>query len=133
MKRLFALLFAAVLMNAGGAAELRAQDLTITNVRIVVGNGQVIEQGSIVIRNGRIASAGAAAAVTSGTRTIDARGLTAVPGFIDPHRHIMGGNSELWFKEQAAVRLQEFLEAGYTTLMSGGGPVPGIVPLEGRV
>ena len=133
MKRLFALLFAAVLMNAGGAAELRAQDLTITNVRIVVGNGQVIEQGSIVIRNGRIASAGAAAAVTSGTRTIDARGLTAMPGFIDAHRHIMGGNSEQWFKEQAAVRLQEFLEAGYTTLMSGGGPVPGIVQLKERI
>ena len=133
MKRLFALLFAAVLMNAGGAAELRAQDLTITNVRIVVGNGQVIEQGSIVIRNGRIASAGTAAAVTSGTRTIDARGLTAMPGFIDAHRHIMGGNSEQWFKEQAAVRLQEFLEAGYTTLMSGGGPVPGIVQLKERI
>ena len=133
MKRLFALLFAAVLMNAGGAAELRAQDLTITNVRIVVGNGQVIEQGSIVIRNGRIASAGAAAAATSGTRTIDARGLTAMPGFIDAHRHIMGGNSEQWFKEQAAVRLQEFLEAGYTTLMSGGGPVPGIVQLKERI
>ena len=70
---------------------------------------------------------------TNGTRTIDARGLTAMPGFIDAHRHIIGGNSEQWFKEQATVRLQEFLEAGYTTLMSGGGPVPGIVQLKDRI
>ena len=63
---------------------------------------------------------------------VDARGLTAMPGFIDAHRHIIGGNSDQWFKEQAA-RMQEFLEAGYTTLMSGGGPVPGIVQLKERI
>jgi imidazolonepropionase-like amidohydrolase len=133
MKRLSALASAALFLNAAAAADLRAQDLVITNVRIVVGNGQVIEQGSIVVRNGRIASAGATGAATNGTRTVDARGLTAMPGFIDAHRHIMGGNADQWFKEQATVRLQEFLETGYTTLMSGGGPVPGIVQLKERI
>ena len=115
------------------AADARAQDLTISNVRILVGNGQVIEQGAIVVRSGRIASVGAAAAAAAGTRTIDGRGLTATPGFIDAHRHIINGNSDQWFKEQAVVRMQEFLDAGYTTLMSGGGPVPGIVQLKERI
>ena len=124
------LVLVAVLMSA---ADLWAQDLTISNVRILVGNGQVIEQGAIVIRNGRIASVGAAGAATNGTRAVDARGLTAMPGFIDAHRHIINGNSDQWFKEQGAVRMQEFLEAGYTTLMSGGGPVPGIVQLKDRI
>ena len=133
MTRLLSIVFAALILIAAPAADLWAQDLTIANVRIVVGNGQVIEQGSIVIRNGRIASAAAAGAATNGTRTVDARGLTAMPGFIDAHRHVMGGNTEQWFKEQAAVRLQEFLETGYTTLMSGGGPVPGIVQLKERI
>ena len=133
MTRLLSPMFVALLIIAASAADLWAQDLTISNVRVVVGNGQVIEQGSIVIRNGRIASVGAAGAATNGTRTVDARGLTAMPGFIDAHRHIMGGNTEQWFKEQAAVRLQEFLETGYTTLMSGGGPVPGIVQLKERI
>jgi imidazolonepropionase-like amidohydrolase len=114
------------------AADARAQDLTISNVRILVGNGQVIEQGAIVVRSGRIASVGVAAAA-AGTRTIDGRGLTAVPGFIDAHRHIINGNADQWFKEQAVVRMQEFLDAGYTTLMSGGGPVPGIVQLKERI
>lgn len=133
MPRLLSTAFIAILMVAAGAADLWAQDLTISNVRIVVGNGQVIEQGAIVIRNGRIASVGAAGAATNGARTLDARGLTAMPGFVDAHRHIMGGNADQWLKEQAAVRLQEFLEAGYTTLMSGGGPVPGIVQLKERI
>ncbi len=48
------LVLAAVLTYA---VDVRAQDLTISNARIIVGNGQVIEQGSIVVRNGRIASA----------------------------------------------------------------------------
>jgi imidazolonepropionase-like amidohydrolase len=115
------------------AADARAQDLTISNVRILVGNGQVIEQGAIVVRSGRIASVGVAAAAAAGTRTIDGRGLTAMPGFIDAHRHIINGNADQWFKEQAVVRMQEFLDAGYTTLMSGGGPVPGIVQLKERI
>lgn len=133
MSRLFALTFLVCLINLGAVADLLAQDLVISNVRIIVGNGQVIEQGSIVIRNGRIASVAAGAANAPGARTIDARGMTAMPGFIDAHRHIMGGNADQWFKEQAAARMQEFLEAGYTTLMSGGGPVPGIVELKQRV
>jgi imidazolonepropionase-like amidohydrolase len=110
-----------------------AQDLVITNARIVVGNGQVIERGSIVVRNGRIAAVAPGVASVQGVQAIDARGMSVMPGFIDGHRHIMGGNSDQWLKEQAEVRMREFLEAGYTTLMSGGGPVPGIVQLKERI
>jgi imidazolonepropionase-like amidohydrolase len=59
--------------------------------------------------------------------------MTALPGFIDAHRHVMGGNDDRWFKEQSVDRMREFLEAGYTTLMSGGGPFPGILELKKRV
>jgi imidazolonepropionase-like amidohydrolase len=124
---------AVVLLTLAAALPASAQDLVVTNVRIIVGNGQVIEQGSIVVRGGRIASVGAVAAGAPGARTVDGRGLTAMPGFIDAHRHVISGNAEAWFKEQAAIRLQEFLEAGYTTLMSGGGPMPGIVQLKQRI
>src|SRR5688572_32325306 len=120
MRRLrFTGVFAA--LTLAGSMSASAQDLTISNVRIIVGNGQVIEQGTIVVRNGRIASVGAGGGA-AGARTIDGRGLTAMPGFIDAHRHIISGNADQWFEKQATARLQEFLEAGYTTLMSGGGP-----------
>ena len=131
MKRLAAILFSAALVHTSAATSVHAQDVTISNVRIIVGNGQVIEQGTIVVRNGRIASVGAGGGA-AGARTIDGRGLTAMPGYIDAHRHIIGGNADQWFKEQATARMQEFLESGYTTLMSGGGPVPGIVQLQER-
>jgi imidazolonepropionase-like amidohydrolase len=110
-----------------------AQSLVITNARIIVGNGQVIDRGSIVVRNGRIVSVAAGAANVQGVPAIDMRGLTAMPGFIDAHRHIIPGDSDVWLARDAAARMQEFLEAGYTTLMSGGGPVPGIIQLRDRI
>ena len=133
MKRLASVRLLSVLMIFGGAHDLWAQNLTISNVRIIVGNGQVIERGSIVVRNGRILSVAEGASGAPAAQAIDARGMTALPGFIDAHRHIITGNADQWLKEQAPARMQEFLDAGYTTLMSGGGPVPGIVELKQRI
>ena len=104
----------------------------LTNAKDRDGCRPVIERGSIVVRDGRIVSVAAGAATGQG-QTIDARGMTALPGFIDAHRHIMSGNDDRWFKEQSTDRMREFLEAGYTTLMSGGGPFPGIIELKRRV
>jgi imidazolonepropionase-like amidohydrolase len=115
------------------AGDLAAQDLVITNARIIVGSGNVISQGSVVVRGGRIVTVAQGPANAQGAPAIDAKGMTVMPGFIDAHRHIMTGDDARWFKEQAGIRMQEFLEAGYTTLMSGGGPVPGIVQLQQRV
>ncbi len=115
------------------AEDLAAQSLVITNARILTGTGTVIEQGSIVVRDGRIVSVAAGTAAAQGAQMIDARGMTALPGFIDAHRHVMGGNDDRWFKEQSVDRMREFLESGYTTLMSGGGPFPGILELKRRV
>ena len=133
MKRRPAVSLFSVLMIFIGVQGLWAQNLTITNARIIVGNGQVIERGSIVVRNGRILSIAEGASSAPPAQAIDARGMTAMPGFIDAHRHIITGNADQWLKEQAPARMEEFLDAGYTTLMSGGGPVPGIVELKQRI
>ena len=130
MNRLSTLVAIALAATASLAA---AQDLVITNARVIVGNGQVIERGAVVVRGGRIASVSAAAPNAPGGQTIDAKGMTAMPGFIDGHRHIIGGNAEAFFKERAPARMQEFLEAGYTTLLEGGGGLPGILQLRDRV
>ena len=122
-----------VLITLCAGREVLAQDLVITNARIIVGNGQVIDQGSVVVRAGRIASVAPGTATAQGAPLIDARGMTVMPGFIDGHRHIIQGNADQWFKTRAAAAMQEFLDAGYTTLMEGGGSVPGIIQLKEKI
>ena len=130
---------AAALLLGGCAATAAAQDLAITNARILDGAGTLIERGSIIVRDGRIVSvaaddaAPAGGASAAGVPTLDAQGKTVLPGYIDAHRHIIRGDDEQWFGEEAAARMQEFLDAGFTTLMSGGGPVPGILELKRRI
>jgi len=102
-----------------------AQDIAVTNARVVVGNGTVIDSGTVIVRGGKIVSVGAGSA-TQGLKTIDAKGMTAMPGFIDAHRHINTGPNE---KQQ----MQALLEAGYTTILSGGGPADGNITLRDHI
>jgi len=68
---------------SGATVSVFAQDLTITNARIIGPNASLIERGSILVRGGTIVSvAPGTPNATSGT-IIDARGMTAMPGFID--------------------------------------------------
>ena len=108
------------------AAPVLAQDLTITNARIIGANGTVIERGSIVVRGGKIVSASAGAPGAPAGRTIDAKGMTAMPGLIDAHRHINTGPDE-------KAQMQALLEAGYTTVLSGGGPADGNLTLKDHI
>jgi imidazolonepropionase-like amidohydrolase len=96
-----------------------AQSLVLTNARILDGKGGVIERGSIVVRDGMIASVAAGAAGSQGMRVIDVKGMTVMPGFIDSHRHPIGQGAD-WLKTEAPARMQEFLDAGFTTVLSAG-------------
>jgi len=110
----------------GGIASICAQDLTITNARVVVGNGTVIDRGSIVVRGGKIAAVTPGAPSATSGQVIDAKGMTAMPGFIDGHRHINTGPNE-------KAQMQALLEAGYTTVLSGGGPAEGNITLRDHI
>src|ERR1700683_490888 len=107
-------------------APLCAQDLTITNARIIGANGVVIESGSIVVRAGKIVSVTPAPPSAAAGKMIDAKGMTAMPGFIDGHRHINTGPNE-------KAQMQALLEAGYTTVLSGGGPAEGNITLRDHI
>src|SRR5215471_153076 len=99
------------------ARSANAQNLTITNARILDGTGRVIERGTIVVREAKIASVSASAPAGNGGRTINAGGKTVMPGFIDAHRHIVTGDPAQWLAQRAAQQFQEFLEAGFTTVL----------------
>lgn len=78
MKR--ALLLAAAALVAAPAV---AQNVAITNAKLVIGDGGApIEGGTVVIRNGRVVAAGRTVAVPAGVQRIDAQGKWVTPGIV---------------------------------------------------
>jgi imidazolonepropionase-like amidohydrolase len=130
MHRPVAYRFLVCLVSLGSAGlftqNLSAQDVAITNARVIVGNGTVIDSGTVIVRGGKIVSVSAGAANTQGLKTIDAKGMSAMPGLIDAHRHINTGPNE-------KAQMQALLEAGYTTVLSGGGPADGNLTLRDHI
>jgi cytosine/adenosine deaminase-related metal-dependent hydrolase len=118
---LSACLFVSALILSIPAA---AQDLAITNARIIVGTGQVIDSGTIVVRGGKIVSVGAGTGATQGLKIIDAKGMSAMAGFIDGHKHVNNYNAD---------QMKSLIEAGYTTVLAGGGPAEQNIALRDRI
>jgi cytosine/adenosine deaminase-related metal-dependent hydrolase len=116
-----ACLFVAALILSIPAA---AQDVAITNARIIVGTGQVIDSGTIVVRGGKIVSVGAGTGATQGVKIIDAKGMSAMAGFIDGHKHVNNYNAD---------QMKSLIEAGYTTVLAGGGPAEQNIALRDRI
>ena len=87
---LVALMFAAVVI-AQQIGNPTAQEgvmpprgtFVIRNAHIVTVSGADIENGTLVIRDGKIEAVGSSVSVPSGAQTIDARGLSVYPGMID--------------------------------------------------
>ena len=109
-----------------GSGPIRAQNVAITNARVIVGDGMVMNSGTVIVRAGKIASVSAGPVNAQGLQTIDAKGMTALAGFIDAHRHINTGPNE-------KMQMQQLLEAGYTTILSGGGPADGNLTLRDHI
>jgi imidazolonepropionase-like amidohydrolase len=114
MQRLIAL--SALLVLA--ATPAAAQNLVVSNARVVDGTGRVLERGHVIVRDGKIASVAAGApARVAGARVIDARGRTVMPGFIDAHRHPIPNNVKEWMTKGAKEDMQALLDAGFTTVL----------------
>jgi hypothetical protein len=78
-----ALLF--LFAGASSAQRSAIDTYAITNARIVTVSGPVIDRGTVVVRNGLIAAAGANVTAPSDARVIDGTGLTVYPGLIDSY------------------------------------------------
>lgn len=86
---LLALSLVSLALNSNTNAQRSAIDTyAITNARIVTVSGPVIERGTVVIRNGLIAAAGANVNAPADARVIDGAGLTVYPGLIDSHTYL---------------------------------------------
>ncbi|HTU99501.1 MAG TPA: amidohydrolase [Luteitalea sp.] len=93
------------------AQNATAPVTAIRNATILTVTKGTIEKGTIVIRNGRIATVGANIDVPRGATEIDATGLYVMPGIIDAHSHIAvdGSVNELSLSVTAMVGIEDVL------------------------
>jgi imidazolonepropionase-like amidohydrolase len=79
------LLTAHAQLNSGAQQNVngKAGTFAIRNARIVTVSGATIENGTVVVSNGKITAVGANVAIPGGAETIDGRGLSVFPGMID--------------------------------------------------
>lgn len=127
------------------AAPVSAQEATlvIENGRVVVGDGTVLERGSVVISGDRILSVTDEPVEAPGARRIDAAGATVLPGFFDAHAHLLmedvtavpGNPADLdaHLSDALPARLRAYLEAGITTVVSTGDFWPPIGLVRDRI
>lgn len=76
---------AAALVACAVATPVLAVDrpLVIAGAKVVTVSGAVLENTSIIIQNGRIASVGSGLTAPAGARVIDGKGKTVYPGLFD--------------------------------------------------
>src|SRR5712671_3662974 len=87
MRRIAA--FATVVLLAGCAIPAFGQVSAYEGARLVVGDGRVVENATLVVDGAKLAQAGAAdVRVPSGARRVDLRGKTVMPMIVDTHVHL---------------------------------------------
>jgi imidazolonepropionase len=85
-----------------------------------LGDLGLIEDGAIAVSDGRIAAVGPSAdlhATYTAETVIDASGRVVVPGFVDPHTHV------LWAGDRANEFEQRIAGATYMEIMAAGGGI----------
>lgn len=97
------------------AASVLAQnsdETLIRNATIMTASHGTIENGSILIRNGKIAAVGKSGEVkaSSNAKVIDATGMYVTPGFVDSHSHTaLDSVNEGSLSVTAMVRMRDVL------------------------
>src|SRR5215831_6335662 len=89
--RLPGMLLGVLLLFASTALSHAQTSIVLRGARIVDGSGgDPIDNGSIVISDGRIAANGPAASTTppAGAEIVDYSGKTIIPGLISAHSHV---------------------------------------------
>src|SRR2546425_5599136 len=85
---LFLITLAAVVLPLRAQTPPQPSVVAIKGATILTVTRGTIENGTIVLRNGKIADVGANAAIPSGADIVDATGKFVSPGIIDCHSHI---------------------------------------------
>jgi len=81
MNRWFAIAALAFLLANDGQAA--GETVAIVGAKILTGDGEAMEPGTVVFAGGKITSVTQGGAAPAGARVVDGKGLTVAPGFIE--------------------------------------------------
>ena len=119
-------LFVSVL-TAIWSATAGAQTVAFVGARVIDGRGNVIDRGTIVVRDGKIAAVGPAASTTvpQGAERVDVSGATIMPGLVNAHGHLssavgMRNDPNGGGRENQIRQLNTYAQYGVTTVFSLG-------------
>ena len=104
-----------------------AQVTAFVDGRIIDGTGKVFERGTVIVRDGVIADAGATASVRVPDRAtrIDLRGKTLMPGIVNAHGHLsavdgLKSGPQYYTRDHLVRQLRAYANYGVTTVFSLG-------------
>lgn len=130
---------AALAVVAAGASPAAAQERAIafTGARILTMAGEPIENGTLVIKDGKILAVGANVAIPADAERRDAAGRVIMPGIVDTHSHIgqvagADGSGPI----QPDVRAMDSIDPMSTTIdkaRAGGVTTANIMPGSGHL
>ena len=97
--------------------------VALTGARLIDGTGRApFEQGTLLVRDGRIEAAGAAAdiQIPATAVRVDLSGKTVMPGIINAHGHAQHLTETMPVRDDLVRRLQMYTNYGVTTVVSLG-------------
>ncbi|NNC05749.1 amidohydrolase family protein [Corallococcus exiguus] len=125
---LTAALLALALPLSASAAPAASRTVVFQGGTVLDGSGgQPLEEGAVVVRDGRIVSVGLAinVKVPKGAEVIDFKGQTLLPGLISDHSHVgqtsgTTTGSQNYTRENIEKQLRQFAAYGVTTVTALG-------------
>ncbi|HUR99316.1 MAG TPA: amidohydrolase family protein [Pyrinomonadaceae bacterium] len=132
-------LCAAIVLLAACTLLGQSRPTAFINARIIPISGPVIEQGILLVQDGKIKAVGDARTVrlSADVETIDVAGKTIMPGLVDSHSHIGGGSGADGSSPiQPDVRLLDGINARASSIQraqSGGITTVNVMPGSGHL
>jgi imidazolonepropionase-like amidohydrolase len=108
----------------GFAVPAHAQTTAYEGARLIVGDGSVIENGTLVVQGDKIVAAGAGAQVPAGANRVSLAGKTVMPMIIDTHVHLSPT------RERIIVDLKRRAYYGVSAALSMGADLYEMLPIR---